>query len=181
MADKKTSKDGTIHNRYFVAKGDHVVKQGEKGNTAYLIQSGRCRVYAENNGKTIELGKLEAGDIFGEMALIVDEPRTASVQAMENSNFIIISRPMMIERLAKTDPLIKALVPMLLKRIKDANNSALNKKENPDDFVEALQTIYQNIHAGLGVKQQRSLERSVKPQMDAFLKTVADFRKVYEC
>lgn len=179
MTDKKSSKDTNIHNRHFVASGDPVIKQGDKGNEAYLIQSGKVRVYAEHAGKTVELGTLGPGDIFGEMALIVDDARTATVETLENSNFIVITRPMMIERLAKTDPLIKALVPMLLKRIQEGNSSALNRREGFGDLVEAVNSVYQSVHDSLDSKQKTSLERLTKPQLDAFIKAIEDFQKLY--
>ncbi|PJB70517.1 MAG: cyclic nucleotide-binding protein [Alphaproteobacteria bacterium CG_4_9_14_3_um_filter_47_13] len=165
---------------HFVVKGDPVIKQGDHGDTAYLIQSGLVRVYAEHSDKIVELEKLEAGDIFGEMALMTDAPRTATVEALMNSNFIVITRPMMIERLAKTDPLVKALVPMLMKRIKDANNTALNKKETIEDLLKAANSVYQSVESILNPDQKENLERTAKPKLDAFVKAIEKFKKLYD-
>ncbi|MCB9991285.1 MAG: cyclic nucleotide-binding domain-containing protein [Rhodospirillales bacterium] len=180
MADKKTSKDTTIHNRHFVPAGDLVIRQGDRGNDAYLIQSGKVRVYTEKDGREVELGKLGPGDICGEMALIVDEPRSATIQALENTNFIKITRPMMIERLAKTDPLIKAMMPMLIKRIINGNQKALRVGGELDDLTQTVQSIYKNMENALPAQKKRSLENAVKPKMQAFLDAVADFRKLYD-
>lgn len=179
MSSKKSSKDRDIHNRHFVPAGDTVIEQGEKGNTAYLIQSGSVRVYREENGKTAELGKLGPGDIVGEMALIVDEPRTATVKALENTTFITITRPMMIERMAKTDPLIKALTPMLIKRLETGNKKALGGNDSFEDLMVAITTIYNNIHNGLPPQKKRSMEKAVLPKIDEFLKAVENFQKLY--
>ncbi len=177
--DKKTNRSISIHNRHFVPKGDPVVRQGEKGNEAYLIQSGKVRVYAEHNGKKKELAVLGAGEIFGEMALIVDQPRSASVEALENCNLIVITRPMIIEKLAKTDPTIRALMPMLMNRIKEANNAALNRKNNFADLINAVNDIYASIHDGLEAKQKVTMEKAVLPRLEAFTKALADFEKLY--
>lgn len=168
------------HTTHFVAKGDFAIRQGEAGNTAYLIQFGQVRVFAEHAGKVAELGRLEAGDIFGEMALVVEQPRTASVQALEDTNLVVITRPMMIERLAKTDPLIKALMPMLMKRIKDANDAALSRSQNFKDLVNAANDVYRSIEMLLEPQQKEKLESAVKPKLDEFIRTVEDFKKLHE-
>ena len=54
---------------------EYVVKQGDKGNTAFLIISGALNV--EIDGKKV--GKMESGEIFGELSLILGEERKASI------------------------------------------------------------------------------------------------------
>jgi len=87
---------------------------------------------------------------------------------------------MMIERLAKTDPLVKALVPMLMKRIKDANNTALNKKETIEDLLKAANSVYQSVESILNPDQKENLERTAKPKLDAFVKAIEKFKKLYD-
>lgn len=180
MTDKKTNRHISIHSRHFVAQGDPVMKQGEPGTEAYLIQSGKVRVYAEHDGKVKDLAILGPGQIFGEMALIVDGPRSASVEALENCNLIIITRPMIIEKLAKTDPTIRALVPMLMHRIKDANKAALNHKDSFEDLVAAAQAVYKGVYDELDAKKRVSLERAVQPKLDAYVKAIQDFEALYK-
>lgn len=179
MTEKKTNKSVAIHNRHFVPKGDPVITQGEKGNEAYLIQSGKVRVYAEHKGKKKELAVLGPGQIFGEMALIVDQPRTASVEALENCNLIKITRPMIIEKLAKTDPTIKALMPMLMNRIKDANDAALNRKSSIEGMVDSVNEAYESVYDGLAPQQKVSMEKAVLPKLKDFVKALEDFAKLY--
>ena len=69
------SKDTIILERRFVPEGTLVMRQGEEGYSAYLIQSGSVGIYSEQDGRKVELARLQAGQIFGEMALIFDEPR----------------------------------------------------------------------------------------------------------
>ena len=56
----------------------YIVKQGDEGHTAFLILSGALGV--EIDGKKV--GKMESGEIFGELSLILDENRKASVKAI---------------------------------------------------------------------------------------------------
>jgi signal-transduction protein with cAMP-binding, CBS, and nucleotidyltransferase domain len=67
-------------------KGDVLIKQGEIGDKFYLIGSGAVSV-AINKKRVAELGE---GDFFGEMALITDLPRTATVTALEPSEFFVL-------------------------------------------------------------------------------------------
>ena len=60
-------------------KGDALMKEGEPGREAYLITDGRVSV---KRGKR-KIAELGPGNLVGEMALIVDEPRSATVTALE--------------------------------------------------------------------------------------------------
>ena len=61
--------------------GSHIVEKGEAGDTMYFVVDGSVRVHDEN----IELANLGAGDIFGEIAALSPETRTASITANSDS------------------------------------------------------------------------------------------------
>lgn len=61
-------------------KGDIIVKEGEKGENFYFIELGNCKVFNEKVG---DLGNLSKGDYFGEIALLNDLPRQATVEALD--------------------------------------------------------------------------------------------------
>ena len=103
------------------------MRQGDPGNCAYLIQSGTVSVYTEKDGKKVEHARLGAGEIFGEMALVFDEPRSASVKAVKDTSLIILTREAFKQKLNKTDPTIKAIVGMLIKRVGKANEKLAAK------------------------------------------------------
>jgi CRP-like cAMP-binding protein len=65
-----------------VAAGDYVVRKGERGTEVYMVVSGRVRVSDRlPDGTEKILTRLEPGAVFGEMALVSQEPRSASVVA----------------------------------------------------------------------------------------------------
>ncbi|TMV43985.1 cyclic nucleotide-binding domain-containing protein [Paenibacillus mesophilus] len=76
--------DAAKHMRYYEFKtGDVLLREGEAGDNCYWIMTGEVEVYARNLiGLRIRLAKLEPGALIGEMALIRNERRTASVAAL---------------------------------------------------------------------------------------------------
>lgn len=72
--------------------GSLLVKEGDLEDTAYLIVSGRCRVYRKINGAEVTLRQIGPGDILGELSLLLDTPRTASIVAEEECTVLVIDR-----------------------------------------------------------------------------------------
>ena len=66
----------------------YVFKQNEKGDTAFLVISGG--LIAELDSKKI--GKIESGEIFGELSLILGENRSCSVKAIVPSEIVVIKQ-----------------------------------------------------------------------------------------
>ena len=71
-----------------VLPDQYIVNQGEKGETAFLVISGG--LVAEVNGKKV--GKIEAGEIFGELSSILNETRKASIKAIIPSEVVEIKK-----------------------------------------------------------------------------------------
>ena len=161
-------------------KGMVIIREGEKGNCAYLVQSGRVRVTVSKQGKQVELAQMGAGEIFGEMSLIKDSMRNATVEAMIDSNLIVLTRGFIDQKLAKSDPTIRALLPMLMKRLEQTNSALLNKGETMDNLIDVNKAIYQKIEQSLPLTQKKTLANVVKPKLDEFLGAVAAFQDRYK-
>jgi putative ABC transport system ATP-binding protein len=72
-----------MHKRKY-ARGDVVVRQGERGEEFFLIARGGASVRVQKPGEPErEVATLGPGDIFGEMALLTEEPRNATVSAVD--------------------------------------------------------------------------------------------------
>ncbi len=74
------------------AEGDFFFRQGDPGNSLFVLESGTVLVQRRWNGEPIVLGRLAPGDCFGEMSLIDFQPRSASVKAESNCGAIEVSR-----------------------------------------------------------------------------------------
>jgi CRP-like cAMP-binding protein len=69
-----------------------IVTEGQKGDAMFLVLEGELRVYAkQKSGEVMFLRILSAGDAFGEVALLTEGQRTASIEAMKQSLLIKIS------------------------------------------------------------------------------------------
>lgn len=171
------TKDSVILERRFVPEGTLVMKQGDEGNCAYLIQSGLVKVYTEHDSKRVDLAKLGSGQIFGEMALIFDEKRSASVVANEDCNLIVLTRQTLKQKLDKSDPTVRAIVTMLTERVLSSNNEVINKKSDIQDMLDTSRIIYQNVYSTLPRTQQRTFQNAVLPKLDDFFNAVKSFQE----
>ena len=94
------------------APGELIVREGDKGEEAYMIVAGRCRAFRTVDGVEETLGLMEPGDAFGEMALILFEPRAASVAAIDQVTVTVLDQATMNEGLGLsgwTGALVRAL------------------------------------------------------------------------
>lgn len=78
--------------RSVYSKDDLVIRQGEEGDTFYMVKSGRLEVFREEDGERKKLAELGPGDFFGEIALLKGEKRTASVRALERAELVCLGK-----------------------------------------------------------------------------------------
>lgn len=71
--------------------GGTVCKEGEPGDSFFVVLSGRLEAWS-GGAEGARIGQFGPGDLFGERALILDEPRTASVQVVEASRLLVVNR-----------------------------------------------------------------------------------------
>jgi serine/threonine-protein kinase len=94
------------------APGELIVREGEKGEEAYMIVAGHCRAFRTVDGVEETLSRMEPGDAFGEMALILFEPRAASVVAIDQVVVTVLDQATLNEGLGLsgwTGALVRAL------------------------------------------------------------------------
>jgi putative ABC transport system ATP-binding protein len=81
--------------------GGVVFRQGDVGDKFYLIHSGQVDVIVEDGGKTETVAQLRKGQYFGEMALINDKPRNATIKATAPSVFYTLGKEDFKEALSR--------------------------------------------------------------------------------
>ncbi|MGE4529047.1 MAG: Crp/Fnr family transcriptional regulator [Rhodospirillaceae bacterium] len=111
-----------IMDRKVVASETVLFREGQEGDFAYLVQNGTVEIYKViADGSERRLGLITEGGIFGEMALIDDQPRMANARTVEACTLVVINRMMFEERLHKVDPFIRGLLNMLVRNLRDTS------------------------------------------------------------
>ncbi len=112
-----------IERRY--PKNSVVVEEGLTGDYMYVIRSGRVKVTkASDDGREKIMDFLESGAFFGEMALLDNAPRSASVRTLEPSILAALSRRDFIGLLRKSPDLALSLIQELTRRLRDTDEQA---------------------------------------------------------
>jgi CRP-like cAMP-binding protein len=91
-------------------KGATIIHEGTTGSNAYLILSGSVEVYKKVGDEKVVLSRLVKGNIFGEMSLVDDKPRSATIAALEDTEVRILSRER-FESMLEQNP--RAVIPLL--------------------------------------------------------------------
>ena len=79
-------------------KGDVIVREGEEGDSLYIIASGTLKVLKRNDaGQEVDIAAIGVGDFFGEMAWFKDRHRTSTVMALENCKLFEIATTPSVE------------------------------------------------------------------------------------
>ncbi|MGZ3696199.1 MAG: Crp/Fnr family transcriptional regulator, partial [Bdellovibrionota bacterium] len=103
-------------------KGEALVKEGEISNSMYWVQSGTLRLFKKKGGGFIELGVVHSGEVVGEMSFLDNQPRSASVEALQPCDIVEIPRGNFDEFVATQPTWMKSLIATLVKRLRATNN-----------------------------------------------------------
>jgi CRP/FNR family cyclic AMP-dependent transcriptional regulator len=103
-------------------KGRTIVSEGETSQSLYLLLSGRAKVQrSDSEGKEVILAILGPGEFFGEMSLIDDAPRSASVITIEPSDFISVNKESFKAVLNSSTDMCLAIMRGIVKRLREAD------------------------------------------------------------
>lgn len=115
-------------------KNTVIINENDHANSLYIIESGRVKVYcSDKNGKEFIMNTLGASDYFGELALLDDERRSASVRTMEKATFFIIYKEDFNKVLLQQANIAAILIRNLTRRVRQLTQ---------DVKALALQDVY---------------------------------------
>lgn len=100
-------------------KGDILIREGDRGDCAYIIEEGNVEILVQRDGQPLQIGQRGAGSLLGEMAMIDDKPRTATVRALDDCTVIEISRDDFARRVETADPVVKMVMRVITNRYRD--------------------------------------------------------------
>jgi CRP-like cAMP-binding protein len=100
------------------ANGDIIVSEGIVSNNAYIIFEGKVNITKKVDKKSILINTLSKGEVFGEMGLISQSVRSASVVAVGNVTIGVIDREQFEAIVSKLPDDVRAIVKALVERLR---------------------------------------------------------------
>ncbi len=129
--------------RYVFPKGTMLFRKGEARQCAYLIDKGSVDIIGnDEGGEDRLLCHIGPGEIFGEMALVDDTPRTATAITQTECEIFIIPRSALQNRLQGLDPIVMLLISLLIERYRLTRihlPESLRQDKDNDQFIDKLQ------------------------------------------
>jgi CRP/FNR family transcriptional regulator len=108
--------------------GEVIVHQGDVGDCMYVIQSGKVEVVKEMAGIERKLSMLSEGGIFGEMALLDKEVRSATVRALGEVRILTVDKKTFIRWMSDDPTVAFRVVKMMSKRIRELSEELVKLK-----------------------------------------------------
>ena len=96
-----------------------IFKEGEAGDTAYIVDQGEVDLFAIINGEKVRIAKLKEGELFGEMSLIDNQLRSATAIAVKKTSLIVIPKKYVEDKIDLSDRLISTLLKVVLERYRE--------------------------------------------------------------
>jgi len=122
--------------------GEVIIIENDMGETAYIIDRGRVEVTKQLDGEKIHLGYIGNGETFGEMSMIDDKPRSATVTAVEETVAREIHRDEFFDSL-RTDPEISiSILKVLFERLRESHVKILQLQQATTRAVEDPSKVF---------------------------------------
>ena len=122
VPDEQLRALATVVTRKSVTRGATIMVAGDQTDSLYIILSGRLKVMmSDAEGKEVILSILGPGEFFGEMGLIDDSPRSASVLAIEPCELLSIAKRDFNKCLADNFEMAMAVMRGLVRRLREAD------------------------------------------------------------
>jgi CRP-like cAMP-binding protein len=116
-----------------VKSGATLIRPGDPGQGLYVVLQGTVGVLRSEDGHEVELASLHAGDVFGEISLLGDEPASATVTATQASSLLFLGSEY-FARLLDAVPEVKVQLEALREeRLMDTRISMASLEEDDDD------------------------------------------------
>lgn len=110
--------------------GQMLMKQGDMGDAAYVIMDGKVDILIDTAGGPLKVAELGKNAFVGEMAILCDVPRTASVSATEKCTTLKISKDLFFRLVTEFPQMSVEIMRELAHRLEEANHrlTAANAK-----------------------------------------------------
>ena len=101
--------------------GQFLFREGEMGDAAYIVLKGKVTVFIETEKGPVEVAQLKRGDVVGEISILCDVPRTASVKAVESVQTLKVTKDTFIHLLTEFPEIAIEIMRELASRLNKTN------------------------------------------------------------
>jgi CRP-like cAMP-binding protein len=102
-------------------KDELICQEDTLGGEMYVIISGKAQVYKMIDNTRIDLAYEEEGDFFGEISLLINCPRTASVVAVEDTEVLVLSKTSFIDKIVSDPRFALKMATTMANRLEEAH------------------------------------------------------------
>jgi CRP-like cAMP-binding protein len=118
---------GELAHRRAYRKGEYIFHQGDAGDALYVLMDGRVKVvFTSEEGEEMILATLQPPDVFGELALIDGGPRSASIQTLEPTTALTLTRATLLDLVSReprvNEVLLRSLGTLVRRMITQASD-----------------------------------------------------------
>lgn len=141
-------------------KGSWIFKQGDKGETMFIIHSGKVKLTRDMAGQSENMGLLEKGDFFGEMSLLEGIPRTCSAFVEEDADVIEIDSHGFSNLLKNNVEISIRMIRKYALRLEEMNKKFETLLESKMEYDKGIREIISQIK-GTDAKRTDQVEEDV--------------------
>jgi CRP/FNR family cyclic AMP-dependent transcriptional regulator len=130
--------------------GAVIFREGDEGGEMYIIQKGKVRISKSFAGRLYVISVLGKGDFFGEMAIVNQIKRTATVTAMDAVELLAFDREGLVNMITKNARIGLSIIDKLCRRLQNANLKIqhLAKKDEMGLIALHLHHLFQELPPG---------------------------------
>jgi small-conductance mechanosensitive channel/CRP-like cAMP-binding protein len=129
--------------------GEVIVQEGAEGDSLYIVLLGGVEVSKEVDGRQLVVRQLGKSDVFGEMTLFLDAPRSATVRALDECRLLRVDRPS-VQALLQDDPtLLERFATLVATRQAELNNLSHEEgQERSSGLLTVMKRLFSAFAAG---------------------------------
>jgi len=106
--------------------GEVIFRQGDIGDSMYVVQEGRVEVFVESDGKEVRLRVLGEGEPVGEMAIFAREVRSATVRALGRVRVLTVDKRNFLTRVQEDPSLAFRILETMSRRIRELSDEVVS-------------------------------------------------------
>lgn len=116
----------------FYGDGEVVVRQGDVGDSLYVVQDGEVEIVIEEGGTEVVLRMARRHEVLGEMALFERQPRSATIRAKGRARILTLDKQNFLRRINEDPSLAFRLIETMSRRVRELSHEIVELRAELD-------------------------------------------------